>query len=84
MKRFITLLLLAAMLVSCGSGASEGKDTSADTQTDSASDTETTAAELTDNLPDMDMDGFVLSIYHNDQEQMFWTNLLLDAGIRGW
>ena len=25
------------------------------------------------------MDGFVLSIYHNDQEQMFWTNLLLDA-----
>ena len=79
MKRFITLLLLAAMLVSCGSGASEDKDTSADTQTDSASDIETSAAELTDNLPDIDMDGFVLSIYHNDQEQMFWTNLLLDA-----
>lgn len=56
MKRFITLLLLAAMLVSCGSGASEGKDTSAD-NTDSTTEPEVTTESEEANLPDVDLGG---------------------------
>ena len=78
MKRFITLLLLAAMLVSCGSGTSVEKDTTAGT-TDSGTADETTAETKTDGLPDVDMDGFVFSVYHHSADSMHWTNTTLDV-----
>ena len=78
MKRFITLLLLAAMLVSCGSGTSVEKDTTAGT-TDSGTTDETTAETKTDGLPDVDMDGFVFSVYHHSADSMHWTNTTLDV-----
>ena len=81
MKRrisFILALLILAGSMSCGSGSGDKtQDTNAGDTTTSG---ETTAEEvLTDGVPDIDMDGFVFSVYHNNPTQMTWTNLTLDV-----
>ena len=57
MKRFITLLLLVAMLVSCGSGSTESKDTSSADNTDSTTEPEVTTESEEAKLPDIDLGG---------------------------
>lgn len=80
MKRrisFILALLILAGSMSCGSGS--GDKTQDTTAGDTTTSGETTAEEvLTDGVPDIDMDGFVFSVYHNDPAQMHWTNVTLD------
>ena len=75
MKRNFTLLLALLLLAgttSCGGDSPEVvTTTSAD---------ETTAPEPEgDGLPEVDMGGYVFSIYHCDQDKMTWTNLTLDV-----
>lgn len=62
MKRFITLLLLAAMLVSCGSGSTESKDTSSADNTDSTTEPEVTTESEEAKLPDIDLGGKTVTI----------------------
>ena len=72
----ILALLILAGTVSCGDS---GK-TSESTTDDSSESIETTLPEvLTDDVPDISMDGFVFSVYHNNPTQMTWTNLTLDV-----
>lgn len=81
MKRrisFILALLILAGSMSCGSGS--GDKTQDTTASDTTTSGETTAEEvLTDGVPDIDMDGFVFSVFHNNPTQMTWTNLTLDV-----
>lgn len=79
MKRTISILLITAMLASmasCG-GDAPASDTTAPDQSDST--TEAQANELSDNLPDKDMEGFVFSILHTDDTQLTWVNHQLKA-----
>ena len=62
MKRFITLLLLVAMLVSCGSGSTESKDTSSADNTDSTTEPEVTTESEEAKLPDIDLGGKTVTI----------------------
>ena len=71
----LTLLVLAGA-TSCGDSGTPSESTPADTTT---SDGTTTPEVLTDGVPDIDMDGFVFSVYHNNPTQMTWTNLTLDV-----
>lgn len=79
-QKNVALCLLIAMLtstaVSCGSG--DTKETTG-TGTDTTTTVQETETELTDGLPERDMDGFTLRIFHNNPSQMTWTNLTLDA-----
>lgn len=79
-QKTVALCLLIAMLtsmgVSCGKGDTKESETSNTNTPDVVAQTET---ELTDGLPEKDMDGFALRIYHNDGSQMTWTNLTLDT-----
>ena len=65
MKRrisFILALLILAGSMSCGSGS--GDKTQDTTASDTTTSGETTAEEvLTDGVPDIDMDGFVFSVF---------------------
>ena len=62
MKKYLTLILTAALALpafSCGSESAGGNDTTTAAQTTSG---ETTAPAPTDGLPDKDMDEFELRI----------------------
>lgn len=74
---FLVLIMIIAVIASCGNeGAGiQQTTTKADTVLD---DTETTA-QLTDGLPDVDMDGFALRILHSTPEAMSWVYLTLDV-----
>ncbi len=80
MKRFLTftlaLLLALPILAACGGG---GKDTPASTTAAGTAATEPATTELTDGLPEVDMNGFTFKIYHCSGTNMTWTNLTLDA-----
>ena len=79
MKKKLSLILAILMLSGMASCGDTGEPSKTDTSADS-SDAETIAPEvLTDGLPDVNMDGFTLKIYHNNPEQMTWTNLTLDV-----
>lgn len=79
MKKKLSLILAILMLSGMASCGDTGEPSKTDTSADS-SDAETTAPEvLTDGLPDVNMDSFTLKIYHNNPEQMTWTNLTLDV-----
>jgi hypothetical protein len=78
MKRNLTFIL--AMLIFVNITACAGSETTTDTIT-SGSDVTTAPVEdeLTDGLPEVNMDGFVFSVYNNSQEKMTWTNTTLDV-----
>ncbi|MBQ2709152.1 MAG: hypothetical protein IJF67_12875 [Clostridia bacterium] len=78
MKKQFTIvlaMLMLANLAACGGDAPAADTTAADTTAD------TTAAPevLTDGLPEVDMNGFVFSVYNNSKEKMTWTNTTLDV-----
>ena len=71
--RLFALLLCGLLAASCGSGTATTDTTAADT---------TTAApetELTDGLPDTDMEGFELKILHFDGTWLSWAETVMDA-----
>ena len=79
MKRYLTLAMTAALMLSafsCGSGG-EGKDSS--TSAPDSTGEETTAPEETDGLPEKDMDKFELKIVHFDGNWLSWALTKLDA-----
>ena len=79
MKRYLTLAITAALMLSafsCGSGG-EGKDSS--TSAPESTREETTAPEETDGLPEKDMDKFELKIVHFDGNWLSWALTKLDA-----
>lgn len=79
MKRYLTLAITAALMLSafsCGSGG-EGKDNS--TSAPESTGEETTAPEETDGLPEKDMDKFELKIVHFDGNWLSWALTKLDA-----
>lgn len=78
MKKQFTLILAMLMLANL---AACGGDSPAPAGTTAADTADTTAApeELTDGLPEVDMDGFTFKFYHNDSANMTWTNLKLDV-----
>ena len=75
---FLSLLMLAGLFCSCGE---EQKPQDKPAETTAAAEVTTEAAEtvLTDGLPEVDMDGFVFSVYNNSKEKMTWTNTTLDV-----
>ena len=79
MKRNLSLLLALLILagaVSCGDSVKPSEGTAGD----STDLTETTTpGVISDGVPDIEMDGFVFSVYHNNPTQMTWTNLTLDV-----
>ena len=85
-KRLTALLLAAAMLSASLSGCSE-KPAGADDKEPAAENTPEIAApaetepetELTDGLPDTDMQGFELNILHHSQEWLAWAYNVLEA-----
>lgn len=79
MKKYLTLAIMAALMLSafsCGSGG-EGKDSS--TSAPDSTGEETTAPEETDGLPEKDMDKFELKIVHFDGNWLSWALTKLDA-----
>ncbi|MGN1128606.1 MAG: acid shock protein, partial [Candidatus Flemingiibacterium sp.] len=80
MKKYITLILASALLltsISCGSESSDNETTTA--SGDTTAPAETTAPEETDGLPDTDMEGFELKINHFDAATLSWALVQLDA-----
>lgn len=81
MKRYITLMLASALIlsaVSCGSD-SKGNDETTTSDAGTTAADETTAPEETDGLPEKDMDGFELRINHFDGTWLSWAMTTLDA-----
>ena len=81
MKRYITLMLASALVlsaVSCGSD-SKGNDETTTSDAGTTAADETTAPEETDGLPEKDMDGFELKINHFDGTWLSWAMTTLDA-----
>lgn len=79
MKKYLTLAITAALMLSafsCGSGG-EGKDSS--TSAPDSTGEETTAPEETDGLPEKNMDGFELKINHFDGTWLSWALTTLDV-----
>lgn len=83
MKKYqknVALCLLIAMLTSMTTACGDGKTNETTSNTiDTTATVQETETELTDGLPEKDMDGFTLRIFHNNPTQMTWTNLTLDA-----
>ncbi len=79
MKKTLTfvLALLLALPLFAACGGKETPAVSAQTETTAATEPEVT--ELTDGLPETDMNGFTFKIYHCSGSQMTWTNLTIDA-----
>ena len=71
----IALILLASILVSCGSGAG-GNDTTDGMGGETTTDAVTT--EETDGLPDKKLDGFELRFYNYNKEWFVWAENQLD------
>ena len=80
MKRYITLMLASALVlsaVSCGSD-SKGNDETTTSDAGTTAADETTAPEETDGLPEKDMDGFELKMIHHDGTWLSWAMTTLD------
>lgn len=78
MKKQISIILLAAVLSSAASCGGEGQPEVTDGTTEGGTTPEVTT-ELTDGLPDKDMEGFTFNIHHSTQASMSWVNLELNA-----
>ena len=71
------LAMLIMTAVGCGSNDRNEKSSVSDS---TPSGEESTAPEQNpDKVPDIDMNGFTLSILHNNPEKMTWTNMTLDV-----
>ena len=80
MKRYITLMLASALVlsaVSCGSD-SKGNDKTTTSDAGTTAADETTAPEETDGLPEKDMEGFELRMNHHDGTWLSWAMTTLD------
>ncbi|MGM9624744.1 MAG: hypothetical protein ACI3XM_03450 [Eubacteriales bacterium] len=80
MKKYLTLILASALMltsISCASARSD--DGTATASGDTSSPAETAAPEETDRLPDTDMEGFELKINHFDGTLLSWALVQLDA-----
>ena len=77
MKKQITLILLAAVLASAF--ACEGRQNDVTDETTAGDTTPEVTTELTDGLPDKNMEDFEFNIHHSTQSSMSWVNLELDA-----
>ena len=77
MKKQITLILLAAVLAS--TFACEGRQNDVTDETTAGDTTPEVTTELTDGLPDKNMEDFEFNIHHSTQASMSWVNLELDA-----
>lgn len=77
MKRNFTLMLAMLMLVNLT--ACVGSETPANTTASGGETTTAPVEELTDGLPEVNMDGFVFSVFNNSKEKMTWTNTTLDV-----
>ncbi len=78
LKRIVTLALTSAMTlgtVSCGGSAGQTSDTTAA----SAETSEAVTTQLSDNLPDKDMNGFSLNILHHSNSWLTWARIALDT-----
>ena len=78
MKKQISIILLAAVLASAVSCGGEGQPDVIDGTT-AGDNTPETTAELTDGLPNKNMEGFTFNIHHSTQSSMSWVNLELNA-----
>ncbi len=79
MKRYLTLMLAAALTlsaISCGSGDTGDNET---TSGESASGEETTAHVLSDGLPEKDMEEFELKLHHFNGAWLSWALTTLDT-----
>ena len=79
MKRYITLILASALMLTALSCGSEGSGNITTDAPDTSASEETTAPEETDGLPDKDMEGFELKINHFDAATISWALIQLDA-----
>lgn len=77
MKKQITLILLAAVLAS--TFACEGRQNDVTDETTAGDTTSEVTTELTDGLPDKNMEDFTFNIHHSTQASMSWVNLELNA-----
>lgn len=75
-SQLICLTLAALMLPSCGK---TGSGTTTDDSTSAPVSTTPEETELTDNLPERDMEGFELGIHHFDETWLTWAYNILDA-----
>ncbi len=76
-KRTLALLLCAVLTAaSCGGSGAANDGTSSDSAETTTSAPET---ELTDNLPDVNMDGFELKIQHFNESWLTWAETVMDA-----
>ena len=76
LTKLICLMLAAMMLPSCGGTQSDVKN---DDSSSAPVSTEPEETELTDNLPEKDMEGFELGIHHFDETWLVWALNILDA-----
>ena len=76
LTQLICLMLAAMMLPSCGGTQPDAKN---DDSSSAPTSTEPEETELTDNLPEKDMEGFELGIHHFDETWLVWAYNILDA-----
>ena len=79
MKKHISLILLAALLMSvtaCGENGLTPDTGKPDVNEDSVTDV---PEKLTDGLPDKNMEGFEFRVLHTAQENISWANVQLDS-----
>ena len=79
MKRYLTLAITAALMLSAFSCGSVGEREDSSTSAPDSTGEETTAPEETDGLPEKDMDKFELKIVHFDGNWLSWALTKLDA-----
>lgn len=81
-KRLTALLLTVLMLASCASSPDETADennSAVQNDTAEAAISEDEETELSDGLPDTDMEGFTLTFYHHDQTWLGWALNTMEA-----
>lgn len=80
-NRFIPAILICALMISpviltsCGSSGKSSSDSAAA----SVVTAQETTTELTDGLPDTDMNGFTLNMLHHNDEWLTWAKIQLSA-----
>ncbi len=83
MKRLTAVLLLLSMLAGtfagCSDNSANSDETTPSADTPSVEETAEEETELTDGLPDTNMNGFELNILHHSQEWLAWAYNVIEA-----